>query len=1044
MAASAAIERITDEPAGASADFITNLRNSCFNPNSYYRNKIPDGIHDLEGGALERPRAGGSSYLEFGANIVTILGLPDTARDIRTLNNLLLTANGAAKPEAITAHMEGALPSPFSQFKVATIMLDDLATLTQVTPTNPTPILSNISQIVQDSINSNPFRSKKNTTNPHLIGAGRGAASGTPPLQYIDNLVTKLDGATKLSQENIGNTEYTEQNDPFPIHMFLAGYRHTYRVSPENPRIFQIVIERVEGGGAVAPVCVISCTAGISVNAVCAVAGIPLPRGEGTVGKPVTVAWNIPEANRDYALIVYVKTLTDWAQIYYCSLYGAALVTVDTFALRAAWWLRTPVVILMKKGYCEIYVYDPRILNLNATDKITILNRFLAIAGLPGIPVDGRSPDDIMISLRPPVPAVGWTMNPTPAQICGIMVLKVLTDINQITPLASGHNVLSYLINIEVRATIASIATSVQTLLTDVGAITSIDWWNPATVDTRCRQYLALKEKGFYSVVADMFRRIQDVTDKYLVVHRKLNSLVPRWRVGEVAIGNVVAIMQSVIQGEQPIIDQIIGAWLTYLPLTAGTFNRNQAILKVRNELGFSEEIMRNFIIYSAVHYRLDSSGAPKLGFNQLLTGAGITLGGSTPLLEARSAGSILAEARAIISADSYPGNILRSDITTIDYVISVDSSLSPENRLTHIDAALENIVLTVAGIAEQADLDAGSILAAGGAGGNATTPAEQATESTNRVMIPIIQEKIADLGVSSPIAKKLREIVTNGVVGKIYAVAQAIRDRFVVKIMDPLLAIFSSRQTRDIIQRGGTRIPTTTIEGEEALSYAMYDLDFPIEFLDSGDVRTVSNVIDQRCADILVLRSDRHGKSISEIEEDAYTAAFAAASSDTFASMIIILLDHIQDDADESGVGGAFYREKKQLVDTWATLGPTLEFYRQLGYYLYYSDGIKNIFENVLSVRLIQQITFSYTVIRDRLSRSIEPRKLVLPKDKLKEKLKEKLYKLPTGGGGGPIKATRALSRFTMAAAPGGSQGGGRRRTRRRRVTRKKSKRTD
>ena len=129
-------------------------------PATYSHIKLPDIAHDAGGGILEIPtHLPGVSISQFAVeqtrNITGAPAIPEASMpgEIAIITANLLTPNGAAKPDGITARMEIPINAVggLTQYKVSTVMFDDLAELTS----NPTSILRLARGILQDSSNIN-------------------------------------------------------------------------------------------------------------------------------------------------------------------------------------------------------------------------------------------------------------------------------------------------------------------------------------------------------------------------------------------------------------------------------------------------------------------------------------------------------------------------------------------------------------------------------------------------------------------------------------------------------------------------------------------------------------------------------------------------------------------------------------------------------------------------------------------------------------------------------------------------------------------------
>ena len=197
-------------------------------------------------------------------------------------------------------------------------------------------------------------------------------------MTYIKSAASEVDGASKFRDETLRrlgisvNTEYT----PFSLPYFYGStINHTIS--------FDGAIRRVTIGlnpaGAAPQQAVVQCVSGISVNAICNSVSIPAPRGSGEAGSPVTFAGNIAVNQENH--VVFVKTMTDWAQLAYALLLKemgikCVFITNDEYCLALGAALGVPYMIRTPYTGCEfveLYEVDPTDIELTASEREAIL-----------------------------------------------------------------------------------------------------------------------------------------------------------------------------------------------------------------------------------------------------------------------------------------------------------------------------------------------------------------------------------------------------------------------------------------------------------------------------------------------------------------------------------------------------------------------------------------------------------------------------------------------------------------------------------------------
>ena len=897
--------------------------------------QIPDFCHDAEDIAFQEIPGGKPSYAAFGASISIARRTTDkkevernypTAESIVTKTRALLTPNGAARGDAI---LEKMLPqASLDSYKIGTYALDNFDILTEAGG----PMHSAVA-IIQDSCPFNAFVSKK--TSQPLIGAGRGGNR----LKFIDNIITKLDGATKLSAGSIGaHMEYTEDATPKIIHMFLPGYRHVYSQSGDG-KALMITILKLSAANAWINICTVSCAAGISVNAVCQSVGIPAPRGTGGVGKKITVQWNIPDAEREPALILYIKTLTDWAQFYYSSMmwhdFGilVPVITFDTFAARAAEWLKCPMVVLVSpKGYAVVILYEQTALNITDAHKATIQSKFDEFA---------RERD---------------------------RNLDILADMNRVASeglesipyLQTRSNVYCYLMASEIGQISANMTRKYTELVTDLGN------WNVAIeseeADNFYRKYFALLTKSIIEYMVDLIRPITELTSKYTSTHYKLVSAMARWRKVEETPVKIIGLMQSLLPEDLPNSADFIGAWLSYMPLVGNNdgVTRDRRIMNMYTDLRTNAfgDIATSFMKYCAVHYRLDTSGKPKINFARII-------GNPSTIIEITDKNyNVYAPVNVVTTEAGARGAILSllgqakiflvaAGITLQDRWLPNDD-LSTEQYMTVLDARLETILQIVQNIPTM-PVDGG-----GGAAGDEPAPEP----------VPIQVKIISDS--KELIAENFPAYNTDNIspsfFGRIIAVARNIRTG-VANISDKLLGSIYKIERKAMGGAGGAAAPLRVgnaivqVGGDRGVIDDEYCILYDVDTYISRD-NTVKSIIRDKIANILDNSVEREVSSLADINQIIYKANFGSAYIfGRFINSIFELLNALQEDADESSWGDEYYMAMKNLDILKNNLDKT-RFLWQLAYYFFYSDAIGQIIDRTLGDTIIlQQICFQFTV---------------------------------------------------------------------------------
>lgn len=893
--------------------------------------QIPDFCHDAEDIAFQEIPGGKPSYVNFGAAVSIAMRTKDkkgvernypTAENIVTKTRALLTSNGAARGDTI---LETMLPqASLDSYKIGTYSLDNFDILTEAGG----PMHSAVA-IIQDSCPFNAFVSKK--TSQPLIGAGRGGSR----LKFIDNIITKLDGATKLSSTSIGaHMEYIEDKTSKMIHMFLPGYRHQYSQSDDG-KVLTITIYKLSAANAWENICTVSCAAGISVNAVCQSVGIPAPRGTGGVGKKLKIQWNIPEPAREPALILYIKTLTDWAQFYYSSMMWhdcgilVPVITLDTFAARAAEWLKCPMVLLVSpKGYADMIVYEPSALNITDDQKRIIRGKFETF--------DGEKDRNLVILAD--------------------MNRVALEELASIPYLQTRSNMYCYLMASEIGQISANMTRKYDELVSDIN-----NWRASAEADNFYRKYFALFTKSIIEYMVDLIRPITELTTKYSSTHYKIVSAFSRWRKNEETPEKIIGLMQSLMPADLPTPADFMGAWLSYMPLVGNNdgIPRDARIMTMYRYLQAKNfgDIATAFLKYCAVHYKLDTSGKPKIHFARIIGTPPTRIEDNeksyTVFTPKENAVTKEAAASAIAQGLLGQANIFAvADRTILSDKWLPNDDLSTEQYMTVLDARLETILQIVQNIP--------TMPVDGGAGGD---------EPAVPIKVKIINASKADIAGKEPLYN-INDI-SPSFFGRIIAVARNIRTG-VANISDKLLGSiykierkamggaggadpgFAPLQVGDaIIQVGGNR---EVNDGDYCI---MHDINTPV----SGDY-TVNNIIHDKITKILDKPGGREVSSLADISTIIRTGRFDLADDDErFIDVMFTLLEALQEDADESGWGDEYYMALKNLKILRNVLEQEV-FIRQLSYYIFYSDAIGQIIDRALGdTTILGAICFQFTV---------------------------------------------------------------------------------
>lgn len=211
-------------------------------------------------------------------------------------------------------------------------------------------------------------------------GFGKGMAN-------IISSAGDADGGSKIGDATLSRFGVNSVTDyrPFVVHDFYGNdIKHTISVNDDGMK--QVTISKRGGvvlGGAGSAAAeqhiTIECETGFSVNAICNAVGITAPRGSGEAGSPITIIDEDPIPNsRNH--IVFIKTLTDWAQLVYALLQTAlgrkcVFITNDEYCLALGAALGVPYMIRTPYAACdyvELYKFDPAVEALTSADEARI------------------------------------------------------------------------------------------------------------------------------------------------------------------------------------------------------------------------------------------------------------------------------------------------------------------------------------------------------------------------------------------------------------------------------------------------------------------------------------------------------------------------------------------------------------------------------------------------------------------------------------------------------------------------------------------------
>jgi hypothetical protein len=209
-----------------------------------------------------------------------------------------------------------------------------------------------VSTVLVDSFNGNPF--------------ANGDFEGWT---FIDAVPTKADGAVKLTQKTI---EYFSMNyeadlaTPFSVPYFYNSYEH---IMTYDPRRGAAIVD-VRSGGA--PLMSLNCIGGFSVNGLAEYVGWPPLRGKTEKAKnPVKGVLSAGAPPSTYCDALLVKTITDWAQMYYVArkYYEEGVpilfITNDSYCARIGALLKLPYVLYMtnenRQAQQILYTYSDAI-----------------------------------------------------------------------------------------------------------------------------------------------------------------------------------------------------------------------------------------------------------------------------------------------------------------------------------------------------------------------------------------------------------------------------------------------------------------------------------------------------------------------------------------------------------------------------------------------------------------------------------------------------------------------------------------------------------
>ncbi len=189
---------------------------------------------------------------------------------------------------------------------------------------------------------------------------------------------SKVDGASKMSQKTATTygIRYAEDNTQFTLPYLYENVRHS--ITHTSPNLNRIIIN--DNGTNLA----ISCKSGISVNAVCKNAGLPIPRKyKNYSGKDIIMDSADIQYGKNH--IVMIKTMTDWAQLAYAKLLtmhgiGTVFITNDQYCLALAAVLGLPYVIqtpTTDSDFINYYEFDVNYAELTNEQRIVILQKLI-------------------------------------------------------------------------------------------------------------------------------------------------------------------------------------------------------------------------------------------------------------------------------------------------------------------------------------------------------------------------------------------------------------------------------------------------------------------------------------------------------------------------------------------------------------------------------------------------------------------------------------------------------------------------------------------
>lgn len=305
-----------------------------------------DLIHDIAKAAASRmptglPAPASASMIDF---LTTYDPVPGTSAP--TLHSFIPSVP-AIQQAMRNFRLYGIAPELYARTKVGLKSLTDKL------------LASGVETIVLDAQFGNLFKD----------GFGRG-------MTLLMSAASEIDGASKVGQASVlqYGVSYMTDATTFSFPDFLRDTLHT--ISKDSTGNHVTV---TDGGRSVT----ISCTSGISVNAICNLVGLSPPRGSGNEGVAVTIdAGGTLKAYVNHK-IVLVKTMTDWAQLVYAYLLIMAgrlcvLITNDYFLLALAAALGLAHVIRTPFAGCETieyYQFDPVFAPLTQEQQSTIVGK---------------------------------------------------------------------------------------------------------------------------------------------------------------------------------------------------------------------------------------------------------------------------------------------------------------------------------------------------------------------------------------------------------------------------------------------------------------------------------------------------------------------------------------------------------------------------------------------------------------------------------------------------------------------------------------------